>query len=114
MRIATLALSACLLAFAGAAPTVAAPVSGTASATAQADSSFTPVQYNQYKKKNFNKGYGSNKGGFKGNRGDGHNHGFRPGSRHAHAPKGWHRHSRRPSYWQTRGCVVVGPVWFCP
>lgn len=107
MRIATLALSACLIAFAGAAPTVAAPVSGTASATAQADSGFTHVQYNQ--KKNFNKGYGKNKGGFGGNK-----YGFRPGSRHAHAPKGWHRHSRRPSYWQTRGCVVVGPVWFCP
>jgi hypothetical protein len=41
-------------------------------------------------------------------------HRFRPGSRHAHAPRGWHRHDRRPSYWQTRGCVVVGPVWFCP
>ena len=46
-----------------------------------------------------------------------HFHGGRyyaPGSRHAHAPRGWRRYSSRPSYWRTRGCVVVGPVWFCP
>lgn len=39
---------------------------------------------------------------------------YRPGGRYSHAPKGWHRHSKRPAYWQTRGCIVVGPVWFCP
>jgi hypothetical protein len=102
LRLATLAVSACLLAFAGTAPTLAAPVSGAGSANAQTDRGVTPVQYGQYRKKNF------------GGKHRGHKHGFRPGSRHAHAPKGWHRHSRRPSYWQTRGCVVVGPVWFCP
>jgi hypothetical protein len=37
-----------------------------------------------------------------------------PGSRHAHAPRGWHRYGSRPGDWRTRGCVVVGPVWFCP
>lgn len=111
MRLVTVAMSACLLAFAGAAPTLAAPVSSAASATAQADSGFTPIQYSQYKKKNYNKGYNK---GYGGKHGRGHKHGFRPGSHHSHAPKGWHRHSHRPSYWQTRGCVVVGPVWFCP
>jgi len=107
LRLVTLAMSACLLAFAGATPTLAAPVSGAGSASAQTEGAVTPVQYGQYKKKkHFNKGYSGKHRG--------HKHGFRPGSRHSHAPKGWHRHSHRPSYWQTRGCVVVGPVWFCP
>jgi hypothetical protein len=29
-------------------------------------------------------------------------------------PRGWHRHHRRPWDWRTRGCVMFGPVWFCP
>ena len=28
--------------------------------------------------------------------------------------RGWNRYSRRPSRWQNRGCVAVGPIWFCP
>lgn len=110
MRLATLAMSACLLAFAGAAPTVAAPVSGAGSANVQSEAAATQVQYSPYKKKGnykYNKyNKGKNYGGFR--------QGYRAGSRHAHAPKGWHRHSYRPSYWQTRGCIMVGPVWFCP
>jgi hypothetical protein len=27
---------------------------------------------------------------------------------------GWNRYHSRPSRWQTRGCVAIGPVWFCP
>ncbi|MDX2306884.1 MAG: hypothetical protein NW216_01465 [Hyphomicrobium sp.] len=34
--------------------------------------------------------------------------------RHYHGPAGWTRYSYRPYNWSTRGCVVVGPVWFCP
>jgi Ni/Co efflux regulator RcnB len=41
-------------------------------------------------------------------------HRYRAGHRYAHAPRGWHRHHARPSYWQTRGCIMVGPLWFCP
>lgn len=26
---------------------------------------------------------------------------------------GWHRYSRRPGNWQSRGCVMAGPVWLC-
>jgi hypothetical protein len=25
-----------------------------------------------------------------------------------------HRYNYRPYNWQTLGCVVVGPVWYCP
>lgn len=42
------------------------------------------------------------------------NRGYRAGSRHAHAPRGWRRYDRRPGDWRTRGCVIVGPLWFCP
>jgi len=37
-----------------------------------------------------------------------------PGRRYGSAPRGWHRHGARPGDWQRRGCVMVGPVWFCP
>jgi Ni/Co efflux regulator RcnB len=39
---------------------------------------------------------------------------YRPGHHYRSAPHGWHRYHRRPRDWQTRGCIVVGPVWFCP
>ena len=39
---------------------------------------------------------------------------YRPGGRYRAAPRGWRRHSARPRDWRTRGCVVVGPIWFCP
>lgn len=41
-------------------------------------------------------------------------HRYVPGSRRHTAPRGWHRHRHRPRDWRTRGCIVVGPVWFCP
>lgn len=37
-----------------------------------------------------------------------------PGRRYSHAPRGWRRYHSRPHFWRTRGCIVVGPVWFCP
>ncbi|MBN9075239.1 MAG: hypothetical protein J0H84_03380 [Rhizobiales bacterium] len=39
---------------------------------------------------------------------------YRPGSRYDRAPHGWHRYRHRPHDWRTRGCIVVGPLWFCP
>jgi hypothetical protein len=39
---------------------------------------------------------------------------FYPGHHYRSAPRGWHRYHSRPYNWRTRGCVVVGPVWFCP
>jgi hypothetical protein len=37
-----------------------------------------------------------------------------PGHRYHSAPHGWHRYDRRPRNWHTRGCILVGPIWFCP
>ena len=39
---------------------------------------------------------------------------FTPGRRYSSAPRGWHRYGNRPGDWRTRGCILVGPVWFCP
>ena len=100
MKIAAIAISAALLGLAGIAPASAAsavPPSAIGQATAHADG-VTLVA-----KKKYRKGYRR-----------GHRHGYRAGHRYRKAPRGWHRHSYRPYYWQTRGCIMVGPVWFCP
>lgn len=43
-----------------------------------------------------------------------HSHRYVPGRHYRSAPRGWHRYAARPYNWRTRGCVIVGPVWFCP
>lgn len=30
------------------------------------------------------------------------------------AYRGWNRYYDRPYRWRSRGCVAVGPIWFCP
>ena len=39
---------------------------------------------------------------------------YHAGRRYNRAPSNWRRYSSRPYGWRTRGCVIVGPVWFCP
>jgi hypothetical protein len=39
---------------------------------------------------------------------------YEGGRRYREAPPHWHRYHRRPRDWSTRGCIVVGPLWFCP
>lgn len=46
-------------------------------------------------------------------RDDRHRPRYVPGHRYKSAPHGWHRYDRRPRDWNRRGCVMVGPVWFC-
>lgn len=44
-----------------------------------------------------------------GDRGRGYNRGrFRGG------PRGWRRYNSRPRGYRGRGCVIIGPVWYCP
>ncbi|WP_271168318.1 hypothetical protein [Hansschlegelia plantiphila] len=45
---------------------------------------------------------------------NGRNQRFTPGGRYRSAPSGWRRYGARPGDWRTRGCVQVGPLWFCP
>jgi hypothetical protein len=51
--------------------------------------------------------------GMRGDR-DGDRRRFTPGRRYDNAPSGWHRYGRRPGNWRSRGCILVGPIWFCP
>jgi hypothetical protein len=37
-----------------------------------------------------------------------------PGRRYDRSPPSWRRYGSRPRDWRRRGCVIVGPVWFCP
>lgn len=39
---------------------------------------------------------------------------YNAGGRYRNAPNGWHRYNGRPGNWRTRGCIIVGPLWFCP
>ena len=41
-----------------------------------------------------------------------HHHAYKHG--YKHAPKGWKSYSYRPMFWERRGCIVIGPVWYCP
>ncbi len=29
-------------------------------------------------------------------------------------PPGWRRYSYQPYGWGRRGCIAIGPVWYCP
>jgi hypothetical protein len=39
---------------------------------------------------------------------------YAPPRRYHRGPPGYRRYGSRPYNWQRRGCVMVGPVWFCP
>jgi hypothetical protein len=53
--------------------------------------------------------YSDRRGGFDRDRSH-----YRPGHRYDRAPSHWHRYHSRPRDWRRRGCVIVGPIWFCP
>src|SRR5262245_27278921 len=51
------------------------------------------------------------------NKNHNHNHNHNHNNHHGyyHGGKYWgHRYYARPYNWQALGCVVVGPVWYCP
>jgi Ni/Co efflux regulator RcnB len=37
-----------------------------------------------------------------------------PRYHYRHQPRGWRRYHYRPRNWRARGCIVIGPIWFCP
>ncbi|WP_295559402.1 hypothetical protein [uncultured Hyphomicrobium sp.] len=108
MKTAVFALSAAVLAFACTAPASAAmPAATGATGHASAALHSDGVTQVQYKKGPYKKGYNQR---FR----KGHRHGLRPGGRYKDAPRGWHRYDRRPGDWHRRGCIIVGPIWWCP
>ena len=43
-----------------------------------------------------------------------HHHWNRPHFNRYERYRGWRRYHARPYNWHRRGCVMVGPLWFCP
>ncbi|MBS0231872.1 MAG: hypothetical protein JSR99_00105 [Proteobacteria bacterium] len=39
---------------------------------------------------------------------------YHAGGRYDRAPAHWHRYNKRPGDWRRRGCIIVGPIWWCP
>jgi hypothetical protein len=95
LKIAALAASAALLGAVAITPASALPSTGTGHTAAKSDG-ITLVAKKKWSKKKYYKQR------------------YRAGGRYRHAPRGWHRYSYRPGDWDARGCIVVGPVWFCP
>jgi hypothetical protein len=96
VRIKALALAAALAAGFAATSASAAPVSGSIGVSKSSDG----IVLVDHKK--------GHKNYFK------HGRHYKPGSHHKHAPKNWRRYDKRPGDWRTRGCVIVGPIWWCP
>jgi hypothetical protein len=104
MKIAALAFSAALLGFASLTPASALPASAIGQTAAQ-NEGVTLVAQKIVKRKIVRKN-GKTKIVKKVK--------YRAGGRYSKAPRGWHRHSKRPVYWRTRSCIMVGPLWYCP
>jgi Ni/Co efflux regulator RcnB len=43
----------------------------------------------------------------------GRDHRYTAGRRYDRAPSHYRRQAYRPRDWASRGCIVVGPAWFC-
>lgn len=99
MKLAAIAASAALFGIMSIGPSTAAPASGSAlKHTGVQDKQIVDVEYKKHRR-HYRKGnrYGRNYS-----------------NRDRGGPPGWRRYAGRPSGWQTRGCLAVGPVWFCP
>lgn len=99
MKIAAIALSAALLGLMSISPASAATALTPSAVKAATQQQASGVELVQRKKYRDRRSYRQR---------------YRAGQRYRSAPRGWRRYDRRPSYWRTRGCVIVGPVWFCP
>jgi hypothetical protein len=38
---------------------------------------------------------------------------YTPGRRYRSAPSHYRRYAHRPADWRSRGCILVGPLWYC-
>src|SRR5262249_30805234 len=95
-------LMSAALSLATATAAVALPVSQTATLRPLAFSDLIQVgNKNKNKDQNNNHNHNHNH--------DNHKHGYYHGGRYY-----GHQYYVRPYNWQALGCVVVGPVWYCP
>lgn len=112
MKVGTLALAAAILAGAAASSASALPLGASSGLKGTSEGVTLAAQ-----KKVIVKRGGPNKVVVKRGPGPGarpHKFRYRPGTRLRRAPSHWHRYDSRPGDWSTRGCVVVGPIWWCP
>jgi hypothetical protein len=100
-------LAATVLAFGVASAAQAVPIKPSASPSASVSSNLVEVGKKSYKGKSRYKG--SKYRGHKYHRGK-----YHAGRKYHRAPKGWRSYSYRPYGWYGRGCIVAGPLWFCP
>ena len=101
-------LTAAALSFAAATATWALPVSPTAPLPPLDSSDLIQVGHGHGHGggKNYNKHYNYNKN---------YNYKYHGGGKYYYRNRYWgHRYNYRPYNWQGLGCVVVGPVWYCP
>lgn len=104
MKIAAIALSAAILGAMSFAPASAAPAVAPSAVKAAATQQAGGIEFVQRRDARDRRGF--NRPGAK--------HRYRAGQRLKSPPRGYRRYDRRPSYWRTRNCVSVGPLWFCP
>jgi hypothetical protein len=91
------------------APSHAIPASSPA--TAITDTRSDLIQVRNHKNRKWKNRHGRNwKRGHHWNRRHWH------GRRHWSGPRyhGWRRYHARPWNWRSRGCILAGPIWFCP
>ncbi|MFO7478695.1 MAG: hypothetical protein R6X03_10195 [Methyloceanibacter sp.] len=100
-------LAATVLCFGLASAAHAVPIKPSASPSVALTSDLVEVGKKSYKGKGKYKG--SKYRGHKAYRGK-----YRAGRKYSYAPRGWRSYSYRPYGWYGRGCVIVGPLWFCP
>lgn len=94
-------LASALLLGAALTPATAAPMAPLSSAPA-VESALIQAQYNRDRDRDYRRNHRATPPR------------YRAGGRYKSAPRGWNRYDRRPGDWSRRGCVMVGPLWFCP
>lgn len=104
MKIVAALLAAGLMAGVASVPAKAAP-QATQMAITETGGAVEQVQIRTRginRNRGFNRNRGYNRRNFSGNRG------------YRRAPRGWNRYSSRPRNYRSRGCIIIGPVWYCP
>ena len=111
-------LAAAVIAAAGfAIPAHAIPASSPATSLSEVRTDLIQVRNHNRNRNWKNRGHRNWKRGHRANRHQWHGRRNWHGRRAWRVPpryRGWHRYGARPWNWRARGCVIVGPVWFCP
>lgn len=108
MKLPLLALFAGLVAIT-ATPASALPAAKAAGVSIETPSSVETVQYRPRAKQRLSTEPRRMNRGDRWNRGNS----WDRGDRRYYKYRNWNRYDSRPRGWRNRGCVAVGPIWFC-